>query len=129
MSNALSIAAVTLTLRNLLNEVANADYSTLPADARPRNAIDITTLPPDQVRPDASRNRVNLFLYHTAYDAAWRNTDLPKRGRPGEILPPVLPLNLHDLVTVYAENGQRVDRSGAAGHRHARPARPSGAEP
>ena len=108
MSNALSIAAVTLTLRNLLNEVATADYSALPADARPLNTIDITTLPPDQVRPDAARNRVNLFLYHTEYAAAWRNTDLPRRGRPGEVLPPVLPLNLHYLVTVYAENDNEL---------------------
>ena len=108
MSNALSIAAATLTLRNLLNEVATADYSTLPADARPLNTIDITTLPPDQARPDAARNRVNLFLYHTEYDAAWRNTDLPRRGRPGEALPPALPLNLHYMVTVYAENDNEL---------------------
>lgn len=108
MSNALSIAATTLTLRSLLGEVASADYSTLPPDVRPMNQIDITTLPPDQARPDNSRNRVNLFLYHTEYDAGWRNTDLPRRGRPGEALPPVLPLNLHYLVTVYAENDNEL---------------------
>ena len=50
MSNALSIAATTLTLRSLLGQVASADYSTLPADARPINQIEITTLPPDQAR-------------------------------------------------------------------------------
>lgn len=103
MSNALSIAATTLTLRNILNAVATADFSALPADARPISSIDITTMPPDQARPDNTRNRINLFLYHTAYNAAWRNTDLPLRGRPGESLPPVLPLNLHYLLTVYAE--------------------------
>ena len=108
MSNALSIAATTLTLRSLLGQVASADYSTLPPDARPVNQIDITTLPPDQARSDNSRNRVNLFLYHAEYDAGWRNTDLPRRGRPGEALPPVLPLNLHYLVTVYAENDNEL---------------------
>jgi hypothetical protein len=108
VSNALSIAATTLTLRSLLGQVASADYSTLPPDVRPMNQIDITTLPPDQARPDNSRNRVNLFLYHTEYDAGWRNTDLPRRGRPGEALPPVLPLNLHYLVTVYAENDNEL---------------------
>lgn len=108
MSNALSIAAITLTLRSLLNEVATADYSTLPTDARPMNQIEVTTLPPDQARPDNSRNRVNLYLYHTQYDPAWRNTDLPRRGRPGEAQPPLLPLNLHYLVTVYAENDNEL---------------------
>ncbi len=108
MSTPLAIAATTLTLRNLLNPVATADYSALPADARPLNQIDITTQPPDQVRPDAARNRVNLFLYHTEYNAAWRNTDLPRRGRPGETLPPVLPLNLHYLLTIYAENDNEL---------------------
>ncbi len=108
MSTPLAIAATTLTLRNLLNPVATADYSTLPADARPLNQIDITTQPPDQVRPDATRNRINLFLYHTEYNAAWRNTDLPGQGRPGEKLPPALPLNLHYLLTVYAENDNEL---------------------
>jgi hypothetical protein len=108
MSTPLAIAATTLSLRNLLSQVATADYSTLPADARPQNQIDITTQPPDQVRPDAARNRVNLFLYHTEYDAAWRNMDLPRQGRPGEKLPPVLPLNLLYLVTVYAENDNEL---------------------
>ena len=103
MSNALSIAATTLTLRNILNAVATTDFSALPADARPISSIDVTTLPPDQARPDSARNRINIFLYHTAYNAAWRNADLPLRGRPGESLPPVLPLNLHYLLTVYAE--------------------------
>ncbi len=108
MSTPLAIAATTLTLRNLLSEVATADYSALPADARPLNQIDITTQPPDHVRPDAARNRINLFLYHTEYNAAWRNTDLPRQGRPGEKLPPALPLNLHYLVTVYAENDNEL---------------------
>lgn len=108
MSNALSIAATTLTLRSLLGQVATADYSALPADARPNNQIEITTLPPDQARPDNQRNRVNLYLYHTEYDPAWRNTDLPRQGRPGETQPPVMPLNLHYLITVYAENDNEL---------------------
>ena len=108
MSNALSIAATTLTLRNILSEVASADYSALPVDARPVSGIDVTTLPPDQARPDSTRNRINLFLYHIAYNPAWRNTDLPLRGRPGEALPPVLPLNLNYLLTVYAEGDNEL---------------------
>lgn len=108
MSNAFSIVAATLTLRSLLNEVATADYSNLPADARPVNQIDITTLPPDQVRPDNARSRLNLFLYNTEYNASWRNMDPPRQVRPGENAAPVLPLNLHYLITVYAENDNEL---------------------
>jgi len=108
MSNALSIAATTMTLRSLLNDVATADYSSLPADARPVNQIDITTLPPDQARPDNTRSRLNLFLYNTEYNATWRNMDLPRQVRPGENAPSVLPLNLHYLLTVYAENDNEL---------------------
>ena len=95
MSNALSIAAVTRTLRNLLNSVAAADYSALPLDTRPIAQIEVTTLPPDRVRlPDASRSRLNLFLYQAELSAAWRNRDLPRQVRPGEAGHSSLPLNL-----------------------------------
>lgn len=105
MSNALSIAAVTRTLRTLLEGVATIDFSALPNDTRPSAQIEVTTLPPDRVRlPDASRNRLNLFLYQTDISAAWRNADLPQRVRPGESGSPPLALNLFYLLTVYAEN-------------------------
>lgn len=50
MSNALSIAAVTRTLRTLLESVATIDFSALPNDTRPSAQIEVTTLPPDRVR-------------------------------------------------------------------------------
>lgn len=109
MSNALAIAAVTRTLRNLLNSVATADYSTLPNDTRPTAQIEVTTLPPDRVRlPDASRNRLNLFLYQTDISAAWRNMDIPRQVRSGESGYPPLPLNLFYLVTAYAESDNEL---------------------
>lgn len=109
MANALSIAAATLTLRNLLGAVASADYSALPADARPTNQIDVTTLPPDRARDtDSNRNRVNLFLYRTEFNPDWRNRDLPRQTRPGEVQPPLMPLDLEYLVTVFAENDNEL---------------------
>ena len=109
MSNALSIAAVTRTLRNLLNSVATADYSALPLDTRPIAQIEVTTLPPDRVRlPDASRNRLNLFLYQAGLSAAWRNMDLPRQVRPGEAGHPALPLNLFYVLTAFAENDSEL---------------------
>lgn len=103
MSNALSIAAATRTLRNLLDGVATADYSALPVDTRPTTQIELTTLPLDRVR-DASRNRLNLFLYRTETNVAWSNMDVPRRARPGESSFPPLALNLFYIVTAYAEN-------------------------
>jgi Pvc16 N-terminal domain len=105
MSNALSIAAVTRTLRSLLDNVAATDFSGLPNDTRPTAQIEVTTLPPDRARlPDASRNRLNLFLYQTELNAAWRNMDIPRRVRPGENGFPPLGLDLFYLITAYAEN-------------------------
>jgi len=109
MSNALAIAAVTRTLRNLLNSVTTADYSSLPNDTRPTAQIEVTTLPPDRVRlPDASRNRLNLFLYQTEMNPAWRNLDLPRQVRPGEAGQPPLPLNLFYILTAYAESDNEM---------------------
>ncbi len=94
MSNALAIAAVTLSLRNLLEASLQAD------DA----SIRVTTLPPDKAADDPQRpNRLNLFLYHTDLDASWRNRDMPRQVRPGETGQPPLPLNLYYLITAYGE--------------------------
>ena len=107
MSNGLSIAAVTRTLRNLLDSVATTDYSSLPSDTRPTAQIDVTTLPLDQAR-DASRNRLNLFLYQTEQNGAWRNMDIPRRTRPGEAGFAPLALNLFYILTAYPENDSEL---------------------
>lgn len=109
MSNALSIAAVTRTLRSLLDSVATADYSALPGDTRPTAQIEVTALPPDRVRlEDASHSRLNIFLYQTDISDAWRNMDLPRQGHPGEAGHPPLPLNLFYVITAYAENDSEL---------------------
>jgi hypothetical protein len=94
VSNSLAIAAVTSTIRNLLYRGVNEDLS----------GTDVTTRPPDKARGSLTGNQVNLFLYQTTTDAAWRNHDLPGQVRPGEQGQPPLPLVLHYLVTAYAEN-------------------------
>lgn len=91
MSNSLAIAAVTATLRNLVetglgNEVSGAK---------------VTTQPPDEVT--AGNDLVNLFLYQTAINAAWRNMDNPQAVKPGETGQPALALNLYYLLTAYAK--------------------------
>ena len=46
-------------------------------------------------------NSINVFLYHTMPNAAWRNADLPGQVRAGEVGHPPLALNLHYLITAY----------------------------
>jgi len=95
MSNALAIAAVTATLRNLL-------------DRGVRDELEgglVTAQPPDKARQNRdSSNQINLFLYQTMPSAAWRNRDLPNRVKPGETGQPPLALNLYYLLTAYGKN-------------------------
>ena len=100
MSNALAIAAVTATLRRVLDRGLNVD---VPGTL-------VRTRPPDQVR-DREANQVNLFLYQTTPNAAWRNIDLPGRSSTGSepAGPPPLALNLYYLVSAYGRDGDDLD--------------------
>ncbi len=111
MTNGLAVAAVTRTLRNLLANVATADYSGLPDDTRPTTEIQVTTLPLDRVRNgngDNSRNQLNLFLYHAEPNTAWRNEDLPLQVRTGETGRPPLALNLYYILTAYGQDDSEL---------------------
>lgn len=94
MSNPLAIAAVTHTLRNLIFRGVTADLA----------GTTVTTRPPDKARGNNSGNQVNLFLYQTVLDGAWRNQDLPPGVKAGESGQPPLPLDLFYLVTTYGED-------------------------
>jgi hypothetical protein len=99
MSNALGIAAVTATLRNMIEKGIEPEGA----------GIQVTTKPPDKARDGGSSpSQVNLFLYHTTFNGAWRNMDMPRQVRSGEIARPPLALNLHYLVTAYGENDDEV---------------------
>ncbi|OYE02932.1 DUF4255 domain-containing protein [Nostoc sp. 'Peltigera membranacea cyanobiont' 232] len=97
MSNALAIAAVTITLRHLLQQRFDAESS---------GRITVTTRPLDKVGDHtvSSGDQVNLFLYDTQINAAWRNMDIPSQVKPGETGQQLLPLNLYYLLTAYAQN-------------------------
>ncbi len=87
MSNSLAIAAATVTLRGLLMHGLGIS--------------DVTVKPPDVAKLNVQTSRVNLFLYQTAIDAAWRNQDMPRQTKAGETSQPPLPLCLYYLVTAY----------------------------
>jgi hypothetical protein len=92
MSNALAIAAVTATLRNLLQKAIQP----LSPGAQ------VTVRPLDRARENMTVDSVNLFLYNTGPDAAWRNADLPGTN-PGESADPPLALTLSYLITSYSQ--------------------------
>jgi len=96
MSNYLAIAAVTATLRNLL---MNVDMG-IPADPALADT-QITTRPLDRARTTDDNNQINLFLYHTAPNAALRNMDMAERMRSRESGQLPLAVNLYYLMTAY----------------------------
>jgi hypothetical protein len=102
MSNALAIAAVTTTLRQLLQQRFNTDGS---------SNVTVTTKPLDKARDNNANNgnQVNLFLYQTQINAAWRNMDIPTQVKPGETGQSPLALNLYYLLTAYAQNDDFPD--------------------
>ncbi|MEV5726134.1 DUF4255 domain-containing protein [Streptomyces pharetrae] len=92
MSDALAIAAVTETLRAVLQEAVER---AVPGAA-------VTARHPERAgADDGTAAALNVFLYRTAIDGAWRNTD-PVGSHPGETRHPALPLVLHYLLTGYA---------------------------
>ena len=90
MSNSLAIATVTATLAKLITD----GVKDLPG-------ANVTTKPLDKAHADYNSNQVNIFLYQTVLNAAWRNMDMPRQIQPGETGRPPLALNLHYLITVY----------------------------
>jgi hypothetical protein len=97
MSNALAIAAVTATLRNLLTQGVTTDPDL--ADAT------VTMQPLDHARVNTSTaNQLNIFLYHVLPSGTWRNMDVPGRVRPGETGAPALGLNLYYLITAFGRD-------------------------
>ncbi len=113
MSNELAIGAVTLTLRNLLDQVKELKdtdiIDDLPADVKPTSEILITNLPLDEAYEfDQAKNQVNLFLYHVEHSAAWRNREIPGRLKNGESGNPPLGLNLYYLITAYGQDKNEI---------------------
>jgi hypothetical protein len=96
MSDARAIAAVTATLKRMVFHALSADPDL--SGAR------VTAKPPDRARIEpGAGNQINLFLYRTSLDAAWRNQD-PAGIRRGEQGQPPLPLILSYLLTAYGED-------------------------
>jgi hypothetical protein len=99
MSNALAVAAVTAVLKDLLhNGLIDGNVS-----AAVGGPVAVSALPPDRVKSDSTEpTQLNLFLYHVAQNAGWRNVDLPSRdARGARTTNPPLALDLFYLLTAF----------------------------
>ena len=96
MSNTLAIGAATATLRILLAQ----------GIAEEGGGLHVTTLPPDKAQTFGQNDgsgRLNLFLYQTQINTAWRNLDMPRQVRSGETGQPPVTLDLFYLVTAHEQ--------------------------
>jgi hypothetical protein len=101
------VATVTTALQHLL----------AVATRQVQGGADVSTRAPDRAReaPFGAKNQLNVFLYQTTLDAAWRNQD-PPGVIAGESGFPPLPLVLHYLVTAYGEGDDEVKAQTVLGH-------------
>jgi hypothetical protein len=98
MSKALTIAAVTAILKNLLeNSLIQQAVATGIGD------VIITTLPPDRIAIGSEeRPQLNLYLYRLTPNTSWRPTVQSNNIQaPQRDLAPML--NLHYLLSAYSE--------------------------
>lgn len=109
MSGTTAIAAATLSLRKLLEDkVPERDSAFSGPSFGP---LKVTTYPLDVANKNGAGPKLNLFLYETAINAAWRNMDIPHQVRSGESGPPPLALDLHFLLTAF---GSEADDDAAS---------------
>lgn len=105
MSNALSIAAVTATIKNLLENGLVGD-----AIAASVGDVLVSAIPPDKIQVGTDeRAQINLFLYHVTQNrnVDWispefrnRHSRISDKDNPRSTNPP-LALDLHYLLTAY----------------------------
>ena len=99
MSGHQAIAAVTAAMQTLLLRAVSDDKTVTGGQ--------VTVHAPDRARTDNTGNQINLFLYRTAIDAAWRNQP-PISLRPGESGEPALALSLSYLITAYGADDDEI---------------------
>ncbi|MBI1424593.1 MAG: DUF4255 domain-containing protein [Gammaproteobacteria bacterium] len=100
MSDSTAIAMVGESLRTLLLDEMDITPS-----------ADVTLLAPDE---HGATRRVNLFLYKIQENVFFRNKEWEvSRTNAGQITPPPLSLNLHYLMTAYAQNDQETGNTTA----------------
>jgi len=106
MSNSRAIAAVTATIRSLIER--GFDPAKDPNSDPLLQGTAVTMQPPDEARgANPPERQLNLYLYQVMPNAGYRNADVPRQLRPGETGQPPLALNLYYLLTAYAIDDQQ----------------------
>jgi uncharacterized protein DUF4255 len=105
VSTELAITAVTATLRQVLDDEVAGKWGVDVLSGDLTKDRFITNLPLHKVRElHTSENIINLFLYRTDVNPAWRNLSPPTQGKSGDGAPPPLALNLEYLISAYGED-------------------------
>ena len=104
MSNTLAVAAVTATLRYLLEQALGGSQPGPVGSAR------VTTLHPAKLAggDDAELPKgINVFLYQVSPNPTWSLTDLPTRGADGTLVTrPQAALDLHYLISCTGDDAE-----------------------
>jgi len=101
MSDYLAVAGVSVLLKWFLTHALSADGG--PATIYSTTTVSVSVLPPDAVLTAAEEPvRLNLFMYYSSIDPAFRNARLPAYDSQGNRLTnPPLALDLHYLMSAY----------------------------
>lgn len=92
MSNYLSIAAVTLSLSDMLQAAVGSDVP----------GASVTVVRPDSGNSGLPNTGVNIYLYQVTPNVSWRNNDLPTRQSNGMLVQlPQAAVDLHYLFSFY----------------------------
>lgn len=98
MSNHLAIAAVTATLRRMLQTAVDTDEPNI-AEAK------VVTVRPNAPASDLPATGINVFLYYVSPNASLRSADMPTRRGDGTVIQrPAAALDLHYLISFYGED-------------------------
>lgn len=107
MSTVLAVAGVTAVLQDMLgNRLTTEPLATA------LGTVQISGLPPDRVvlSESADPMQVNTFLHQVSRNPGWSNLGAPERSAAGaRIAAPPLVLDLHYLITAYADSPLRSE--------------------
>jgi len=100
MSNHLAAAAVTATLRKILQAACDAAHPGV-------SGANVTTLRPTATTTNPSSPGINVFLYQVTPNAQGRSQDLPLRRPDGSIVQrPQMALDLHYLISFTGDDAK-----------------------
>ncbi len=97
MSNFLSIAAVTAAIKEYLTPHVSAAVP----------GVDVSTLRPNDFNSGNNNARLNIYMYQSSPNTAFRNDDLPTRNRGGGyVARPRAALNLDYIFSFYGDESE-----------------------